>query len=248
MSIKKEETQTTRIAGMSRREILEALQTTTRYSPEMESWTRPELAEILKEARGPRSTGTEIDREVTRVSRLRKAQIQEVLLENGLEVSETETIGLMLSRYRSHLGTAMPAEADEIVSFGQHKGITFAEIQVKYPDYCVWVRDQYHQKPGNTCLGLHRLACWLEGIHPGSQTPNPGESSSSGRPSLAARPKATAKQAVKQETEDSPPERPKPKRTAVKSAARPGSHRSGEHWMTVEPQHFNLSTEDESTL
>jgi hypothetical protein len=247
MAVKEETASKMRIAGITRKEILEVLRPSTRYTPEMEHWTRPELLEVYKEEIGPRNTGSQIDQDVNRLSRCKKAEIQEYLLEMGLELDMTETIGQMLMKYRARLKCTMPAEPDEVVDFGQHKGKTFAEVQTKFPDYAVWVRDQFYKGPDSCSPGLRRLACWLEGIHPGSQTPNTGATSSGNTP-LKAKVKAKASPVVKQEPEETPSVRPK-RPTAVKSAAKPSTHRGpGESWMAVEPQHFNLSTDGEENL
>ena len=56
----------------------------------------------------------------------------------GLEITGKETIGQMLLALRKRLKETMPVERDELVEFGTRKGKTFAEVETKFPGYCVW--------------------------------------------------------------------------------------------------------------
>jgi hypothetical protein len=50
-----------------------------------------------------------------RISKLRKAEIQQVVQDAGLEITGKETIGQMLLALRKHLKETMPVEHDELV-------------------------------------------------------------------------------------------------------------------------------------
>ena len=242
-------TEDLRVSGLNRKELLEILQGTPAWEEGMEYWTKPELATLVIQYRGSRSPGSIVDHEITRVSRLKKADIQSAVQEAGLEISGRETIGEMLLMYRKHLKGTLPVEADEVVDFGTHKGKTFAELQTKYPDYCVWARDSFHKDPKSCCPGLYRLACWLEGIHPGSQEmprteepPRPSKASGSG-----SVPKFRGQTPVKlEQPEQGPKVKAKSKATAVKSMARPTFTVPEQGWMPVDlASEVSIPTEEQ---
>ena len=210
MSAVKSEENLLRVAGLNRKELLEILQGTHAWEESMQYWTKPELNALVLQLRGSRNTGTAVDQELKRVSKMKKAEIQATVQEAGLEITGQETIGQMLIAYRKHLKSTLPVEANQLVEFGTHKGKTFAEVQTKFPDYCVWARDLFHQNQDTCCPGMVRLVCWLEGLHPG--TLNTGREDTPPRPSRAsgsgAQPKhqgAPPRQTVKEEPRENSP-------------------------------------------
>ena len=226
-----------RLAGPTRKELIEVLRDSAIWEDEMEHYTKSELTSLVQGLRS-RNKGSTVDQEVKRISRLKKAEIQQAVQEAGLEITGQETIGQMLLAFRKHLKGTLPVEPDEAVDFGTHKGKTFAEVLTKYPDYCVWVRDQFHQNPTSCCPGMYRLACWLEGIHPGSQEmPKKEEAPPSRASASGAVPKTRGTTPVKQE-QKSPrlrvPPKAKAKPTAVKSMARPTFVHPEPGWMPVD--------------
>ena len=225
-----------RMSGPTRQELLEILQCSPVWEDEMTYYTRTELTTLVQKLRFKASKGSTVDQEVKRASRLRKADLQTAVQEAGMTITGQEKIGDLLLAYRKHLKGTLPVEPDEVVDFGQHKGKTFAEVLAKYPDYCVWLRDIFHTKPDACCPGMYRLACWLEGIHPGSQTMPVKEETPPEKPKGSRATGSRGPTPVKQETEEPRPKgKPKVKPTAAKTMARPVFVHPEPGWMPVDP-------------
>ena len=206
--IKMELGKTFRVSSMNRRELLEALQECEIWEERMSSFPIQELAEILKEFQLAQMGGSEVDREIHRLGRLKKQDLI-LAVEGQITLTGNETIGAILRKMRARLDELQPEASglipDQEMGFGKHHGKWYSQVKELHPDYCQWARVMHEEDP----QGVHRtLAKFVRWLHQSAQTQeeNPPSTATSSR--------------VKEEPRETPV-KAKQKATAVKSKAQP---------------------------
>ena len=138
-------------------------------------WGKIELQARLQELRqenglGEATSGTQSKTplqiavaEVSRASRNNKAALQRyVEKELQLVVTGTETMAQLEDRAVRHLYQVTETTAQDLVGFGPHASLTYAQLLSEFPQYAEWVEmTSQQQEEAARNPRLHRLARWL---------------------------------------------------------------------------------------
>ncbi|OLP84749.1 Copia protein [Symbiodinium microadriaticum] len=137
-----------------------------------ESWNMAELRHRLRElmdeqdiewANPHAKRETPLQQQITQLNKNKKkkadliAYLEKVL---QLPVSASETMSQMENRAMNHLYSTVQSTSQDIVGFGRHASLIYAELLRDFPQYAEWVK-QTHRESTETNIRLKRLATWL---------------------------------------------------------------------------------------
>ena len=236
-------------------EIKVALQEMELWRPQMAGWTLPELKEELKNALKPLGEpGEDIDKEIRRLARLKKADMM-AEIQDQLVLDGSETRGKILSMYRKVLEENLLQDDYTPMGFGKYAGKTFLEVKQLYPSYEGFCRDCWESNPDQCCPEMVKFLAYLDGttvqqLRELGKQETPASSQPSSSRGLGARPKAApVNPRVKQEPQEIPVPKAKPKAkpTAVKAGFLVRNFNIStppEGWMEVEVPDENEEQDD----
>ena len=138
-----------------------------------ESWNVAELRHRLRElcdeqeeewafAKGSRKD-TPLQQQITQLNKNkhRKSELIEYVTRVlGLTVTSNETMHQIESKALNHLYMSVESTAKDVVGFGRHAALTYAELYEGYPQYTAWVIQTYQESDDHNPK-LKRLARWL---------------------------------------------------------------------------------------
>ncbi|CAE7632197.1 unnamed protein product, partial [Symbiodinium microadriaticum] len=137
-----------------------------------ESWNMAELRHRLRElmdeqdiewANPSAKRTTPLQQQITQLNKNKKKKadlveyLEKVL---NLPVSPNETMAQMENRAMNHLYSTVQSTSQDVVGFGRHASLTYAELLRDFPQYAEWVK-QTHRETTETNVRLKRLATWL---------------------------------------------------------------------------------------
>ncbi|CAE7406995.1 RE2, partial [Symbiodinium sp. KB8] len=137
-----------------------------------ESWNMAELRHRLRElmdeqdiewANPSAKRATPLQQQITQLNKNKKKKadlveyLEKVL---NLPVSPNETMAQMENRAMNHLYSTVQSTSQDVVGFGRHAHLTYAELVRDFPQYVEWVK-QTHRETAETNVRLKRLATWL---------------------------------------------------------------------------------------
>ncbi|CAE7474699.1 unnamed protein product, partial [Symbiodinium sp. KB8] len=137
-----------------------------------ESWNMAELRHRLRElmdeqdiewANPSAKRATPLQQQITQLNKNKKKKADLVeYLEKVLHlpVSTNETMAQMENRAMNYLYSTVQSTSQDIVGFGRHAHLTYAELVRDFPQYVEWVK-QTHRETEETNVRLKRLATWL---------------------------------------------------------------------------------------
>ncbi|CAE7649132.1 unnamed protein product [Symbiodinium sp. CCMP2592] len=159
-----------KIDRMTKPQLREAIETFGEYPAE--AWTvaelRHRLLELVEEdeetwAKTAVDDKTPLQQAIQKLNKYkqRKATLQDYT-ENvlGVEVGPNETMSQIEQKTMNHLYLTTESSGRDIVGFGRHAALTYAEVLQTYPQYAEWVR-QTHMETDETNPRLKRFATWL---------------------------------------------------------------------------------------
>ncbi|CAE7627786.1 unnamed protein product [Symbiodinium sp. CCMP2456] len=138
-----------------------------------ESWNVAELRHRLRELMDEQETqwalppgskrATPLQQQIKQLNKnnKKKADLVEYMEKVlNLPVSANETMAQMEKRAMDHLYNTVQSTSLDVVGFGRHASLTYADLVRDYPQYVAWVK-QTHRETDETNIRLKRLATWL---------------------------------------------------------------------------------------
>lgn len=141
--------------------LTEVAQTTNAVN--LANLTLPELRVLVKEGRikmGVIKTAGPVDGFMDRVKKAKMAELQELCHSRGIPIvmngKDKTTVGEMRLALRSWV--VNNGNAETVVDFGEHQGMTFQELLTMHPKYVQWA--QKETRSGESGWQLRQLAAW----------------------------------------------------------------------------------------
>ena len=145
------------ISAMKKGELQQELRDSGMSVPD--KWSVPELRELVKELRGPRSKDP-----MSKFNSMNKAELQAECLKRDIAYDSKATKGWLLLRLRDEVTGEQ--DGHTIFEWGKHKGMLWSEVYLEKPAWTAWAKEKAATNP-EASNDLQAFARWVQMVEAG---------------------------------------------------------------------------------
>ena len=135
-----------------------------------DSWTVPELRELLKEQRGPKPENV-----MSKLAAMSRADLMSECIRRRIEVPAKATRGWMLLKLRDEVEEKSQPDGNTIMSEGKHKGMLWSEMRTQKPKWVEWALKTVAENP-ECSPNLRAFANGMTRVNQGAPVVDPPKS------------------------------------------------------------------------